>query len=46
MIDVKGVRFLYTQKTIELITHHLVHGFNYSKLRESDFIDSEAYMND
>lgn len=29
MFDVKGIRFLYTQKTIDLIMHHLVHGFNY-----------------
>jgi hypothetical protein len=42
MIDVKGVKFLYTQNTTELIIHHMVHSFNYAKLRKTDFVDVDA----
>ena len=40
MIDVKGVRFLYTKQTCELIIHHLVKSFNYKKLRRNDYSNS------
>jgi hypothetical protein len=41
MIDVKGIRFLYTKQTVELIINHLVHSFDYEKFRKSDFMDVE-----
>jgi hypothetical protein len=41
MIDVKGIRFLYTKQTLELIINHLVHSFDYERFRKSDFIDIE-----
>jgi len=42
LISVKRLKFLFTKKTKELIQHHLVEGFDYSKLRKTDFIDVEA----
>ncbi|CDW78547.1 UNKNOWN [Stylonychia lemnae] len=41
MFDIKGIKFLYTQQIIELLTHHLVRGFDYKKLRKTDFINIE-----
>ena len=41
MIDVKGIRFLYTKQTLELIIHHLVTSFEYERFRKTDFIDVE-----
>ena len=41
MIDIKGIRFLYTKYTLELIIHHLIKGFDYKKFRKTDFIDVE-----
>lgn len=41
MIDVKGIRFLYTKQTLELIIHHLINSFDYEKFRKTDFIDVE-----
>ena len=41
MIDVKGIRFLYTKQTLELIIHHLVTSFDYERFRKTDFIDVE-----
>ena len=41
MIDIKGIRFLYTKQTLELIIHHLVNSFDYQKFRENEFIDVE-----
>ena len=41
MVDVKGIRFLYTQYTVELIVHHLIKGFNYKKFRKTDFVEVE-----
>lgn len=41
MIDVGGIRFLYTKQTVELIIHHLINNFDFEKHRKSDFIDIE-----
>ncbi len=41
MIDIKGIRFLYTKQTVELIIHHLINSFDYEKYRKTDFIDIE-----
>jgi hypothetical protein len=41
MIDIKGIRFLYTKQTLELIIHHLINSFDYEKYRKTDFIDVE-----
>jgi hypothetical protein len=41
MIDVKGIRFLYTKQTLELIIHHLINSFDYERFRKTDFIDVE-----
>ena len=41
-IDVKGIRFLYTKQTLELIIHHLINSFDYERLRKTDFIDIET----
>lgn len=39
MIDVKGIRLLYTKQTLELIIHHLVTSFDFERFRRTDFID-------
>jgi hypothetical protein len=41
-IDVKGIRFLYTKQTLELIIHHLINSFDYDRLRKTDFIEVET----
>ena len=41
MIDIQGIRLLYTKQTIELITHHLITSFDYERFRKTDFIDLE-----
>jgi hypothetical protein len=41
MVDIKGIRFLYTKQTLELIIHHLINSFDYEKFRKTDFIDIE-----
>ena len=41
-IDVKGIRFLYTKQTLELIIHHLINSFDYNRLRKTDFIELET----
>jgi hypothetical protein len=40
LVDIKGVRFLYTKKIHELIQHHFVKGFDFSKFRRTDYADS------
>lgn len=45
LIDIKGVRFLYTKKIHELIVHHFVKGFDYSKFRRTDYADSLKFKN-
>ena len=42
MIDVKGIRFLYTIKTYEFIMHYLIKGFNYKKFNKSELVDIEV----
>lgn len=46
LIDIRGVRFLYTKKIVELIYHHIVKGFDYKQFRKTDYIDLEGEMND
>lgn len=29
LVDIKGVRFLYTKKVLELLYHHFIKGFDY-----------------
>ena len=41
-IDVKGIRFLYTKQTFELIVHHLINSVDYDRLRKTDFIELET----
>jgi hypothetical protein len=41
MIDVKGIRFLYTKQTLELIIHHLISSFDFEKIRKAKFFDVE-----
>ena len=41
MVDIKGIRLLYTKQTVELIFHHLVNSFDYERYRKTDFIDIE-----
>lgn len=41
MVDIKGIRLLYTKQTVELIIHHLVNSFDYEHFRKTDFIDVE-----
>lgn len=41
MVDIKGIRLLYTKQTVELIIHHLVNSFDYERYRKTDFIDVE-----
>ena len=41
LIDVKNVRFLYTKHVYDMIHHHLVSGFDYTKYRKTDYIDVE-----
>jgi hypothetical protein len=41
-IDVKGIRFLYTKQTLELIIHHLINSFDYDRLRKTDFVELET----
>jgi hypothetical protein len=42
LIDIQGVRFLYTKKILELIHHHLVKGFDYKQFRKTNFIDLDG----
>ena len=46
LIDIRGIRFLYTKKIVELIYHHLVKGFDYKQFRKTDYIDLEGELND
>ena len=39
LIDIKGVRFLYTKKILELTYQHLVKGFDYKQFRRTDYLD-------
>ena len=39
LLDIKNTRFLYTRNVFELIEHHLVRGFDYTKYRKTDYID-------
>ena len=41
LVGFKQLKFLFTKTTKELITHHLVSGFNYSQFRKTDFIDMD-----
>lgn len=41
LIDVKNVRFLYTKHVYDMIYHHLVSGFDFTKYRKTDYIDVE-----
>lgn len=41
LLDVKNTRFLYTKRIYELVHHHLVRGFDYTKYRKTDYIDIE-----
>ena len=41
-IDGKGIRFLYTKQTLELIIHHLINSFDYERLRKTDFVELET----
>ena len=42
LIDIQGVRFLYTKKIVELIYHHFVKTFDYNQFRKTDYIDLES----
>lgn len=43
MIDIKGIRFLYTNYTTELIYHHLVKGFNYGKFsKRTEVVEGDS----
>jgi hypothetical protein len=41
-IYVKGIRFLYTKQTLELIIHHMINSFDYERLRKTDFVEVET----
>ena len=41
LIEIKNARILYTKKVHELILHHLVRGFNFSKYRKTGYIEPE-----
>ena len=41
LIQVKNTRFLYTTKVHDIISHHLVKGFDYKRFRKTDYIDVE-----
>ena len=45
LIDISGVRFLYTKQVVELIYHHLIKGFDYKQFRKTDYIDLEQGEN-
>lgn len=45
LVDIKGVRFLYTKKVLELLYHHFIKGFDYKQFRKTDYIDLEAQAN-
>ena len=36
LIDIQGVRFLYTKKVLEMIHHHFVKGFDYRQFRHKN----------
>lgn len=42
LIDIRGVRFLYTKKILELINHHFVKGFDFAQFKRRDYIESET----
>jgi len=42
LIDIRGVRFLYTKKILELIHQHFVKGFDFKQFRKTDYIDINA----
>ena len=41
LIQVRNTRFLYTTKVHEIISNHLVKGFDYKRFRKTDYIDVE-----
>jgi len=43
LIDIKGVRYLYTKKILELLHQHLVKGFDYKQFRRTDYIDQRSF---
>lgn len=44
LLDVKNTRFLYTKRVYELLHHHLVSGFDYTKYRKTDYINVDKEM--
>lgn len=42
LVDIQGVRFLYTKKILELIYNHFVKGFDYRQFRKTDYRDHDA----
>jgi hypothetical protein len=40
LVDIRGVKFLYTKKVFELIIHHFVKGFDFSPYQKKDYIQS------
>mmetsp|Transcript_26404 Transcript_26404/g.40305 ORF Transcript_26404/g.40305 Transcript_26404/m.40305 type:complete len:117 (+) Transcript_26404:3353-3703(+) len=41
LIDISGVRFLYTKKIIEVLHHHLIKGFDFQRFHKQYSQDSD-----
>ena len=39
LIDIRGVRLLFTKKIFELIHNHTVKGFDYKQFKKTNYID-------